>query len=182
MPGSNIPNQDYDHLLLPVSGSDGMHDLQYRADIASGQSWNRGSLISLNSAGKFKAGCGDAEMPQYAINATDDLDVQSDEGNISGGVVASFPATGGYEFKSTEYEADQVYTPNDFLTAGLGVELGKVTKSPTAYNDRIICGQVSKGVQTDLYGQSVLYFWGLNIPALRASSLDPSPASSSSSS
>jgi hypothetical protein len=182
MPGTLIPDQDFDHLLLPVSGFDGMHDLQLAGEVADSQSWNRGALVSLNSNGKLKAGCGDQDMPLFAINATGDFDVASDEGNIAGGNVGTYPAIGGFEFKTTEYELDQVYLPNDFLTAGLGDELGRVTKSPTAYNDRIICGQVSKGTDKDVYGQDVLFFWGLNIPALRASSLDPSPASSSSSS
>jgi hypothetical protein len=176
------PGQSFDHLLTVVSGYHGMHDLQYHAGVAANETWNRGSLVSLNSAGLLKRGCGDDEMPLWAINSTADFDVSADSGNISGGVVATYPATGGYELKTTEFETDQTYVPNDKLTAGLGVEEGNVTRSPTMYNDRVIVGVVSKGTGTGNYNQRILNFWSLFIPVLRASSLNPSPASSSSSS
>lgn len=166
--GSLNPAQDYDHLLDVVSGWEGMHDLQYKAGLAPEEAWFRGSLISLNAAGLYKAGCGDHEMPIWAINATADLDVSSDGGNTAGGVVGGYPATGGYELKTTEFDAAQSYLPNDFLTSGLGLLLGKVTKSPADWTTRLLCGVVSAGVETETYGQSVLRFWPVFIPALNA--------------
>ena len=76
--GSLNPAQNFDHLLDPVSGYDGMHDLQYKAGVVEGEAWFRGAVTSLNQDGDLKASCGDAEMPLFAINATDDFDVASE--------------------------------------------------------------------------------------------------------
>ena len=165
MPTWNSP-QDFDHLLDVVSGYTGMHDLQYAAGIADDEVWFRGSLISLNANGAFKAGCGDCEMPLWAINATADLDVTGEEGNIAGGVVGAHPATGGFEFKTTEYDTTQTYMPNDFLTPALGGDAGLVTLlDKTNWCSRLLLGVVSHGTEQEVYNQDVLRFWPVFIPA-----------------
>lgn len=163
--GALDPAQNYDHLLDIVSGYTGMHDLQYAAELAgSDQDFSRGAVTSLNSQGQIKAGCGALDMPLFAINAAADLDVSSDGGNIAGGVVGTFPAIGGYEFKSTEFVDTMSYTPNDFLTPATGDDLGKVQKVDADWSDNLICGVVSAGMETSMYGQKVLRFWGVFLP------------------
>ena len=162
--GALNPAQNYDHLLDVVSGYTGMHDLQYKAEIETDQVWQRGAVVSLNASGKLKAGCGDLEMPLFAINATGDFDVSSDAGNIAGGVVGTYPAIGGYEFKSTEYVTTESYFPNDFLTPAAGADIGKVTKSPANWSSVLVCGVVSAGTEISTYGQSLLRFWGVFLP------------------
>jgi len=158
--------QDFDHLLDVVSGATGMHDLQYKAPLADGEDWNRGSVLSLDASGNFKAGCGDCEMPLWAINSATDLDVVGEDGNISGGIVAAHPATGGFEFKTTEYDKTQTYIPNDFLTAALGADRGLVTRlDKSNWCSRLLLGVVSHGTEQEVYNQDVLRFWPVFIPA-----------------
>jgi hypothetical protein len=166
MPGTLVPAQNFDHLLDPVSGYDGMHDLQFHAEPAAGADFRRGSLVSLDASGKLVAGCGDADMPLWAINDTGDFDVASDVGNFSGGVVATFVATGGYELKTTEFVTTETYGPNDLLTAGTAGDVGLVTPSPALYGDAVIVGCVSKGQFEEVYGQQVVQFWPLFIPKI----------------
>lgn len=175
--GALNPAQNYTHLLDVVSGSNGMHDLQYKADLEPTSVFPRGAVVSLNATGKIKIGCGDLEMPLFAINASGDFDVSSDVGNIAGGVVGTFPAIGGYEFKTTEYVDTESYFPNDFLTPATGASIGQVTKSPVDWATRLVCGVVSAGTEVSLYGQKVLRFWGVFIPP--ASQSSPSSSGSS---
>jgi len=161
--------QDFDHLLDPVSGYDGMHDLQYKAAPAEDEVFNRGSLISLDADGNFEAGLGGSganRMPLWAINASYDLDVKSDSGNISGGVVAAYPATGGFELVSTEFDTTGTYAPNDPLIDDDSVATGamKLGTKPYAASETIV-GIVSKGVFTETYNQTVIQFWPVCLPA-----------------
>jgi len=169
MPGTLTPSQDYDHLVHPKAGSDGMHDLQYHSSAASGQSFNRGALVSLDSSGNLVTGCGDHDMPMWAINATNDFDVNSDVGNIIDGQIGCWVAIGGYELFTTEYVTTETYAPNALLTAGLTTDLGKVKGAAAAYSNAVVVGCVSKGVETDVYSQTILNFWPLFIPKVATS-------------
>lgn len=161
------PAQNFDHLLDVVSGYDGMHDLQFRAAPATGGDWRRGALISVDADGNFVAGLdvGHA-MPLWSINDTDDFDVNSDIGNISGGIVSAYPATGGYELATTEFDAAAVasYVPNAPLTPG--GTAGEVTAGtvPLTSGETTV-GIVSVGVRTEVYDQQVLQFWPVYLPA-----------------
>jgi hypothetical protein len=166
MPGTLVPAQNFDHLLDPVSGYDGMHDLQFHAPPEDGADFRRGALVSLNAAGNIVAGCGAADMPLWSINDTGDFDVASDVGNFSGGIIATFVATGGYELKTTEFVDTDVYAPNDLLTAGTAGDVGLVGLSPALYGDAVIVGCVSKGQFEEVYGQHVLQFWPMFIPTI----------------
>ncbi len=164
MAGNLTPSQNFDHVLNVVSGSHGrMHDLQYYAAPASGESFVKGSLLYLDASGNLVAGGAAHAMPMWAITGVDDLDANSDVGNISGGVVSAFVATGGYEIFTTEYKATDTYNPNQLLTADTSTA-GYVMASAAAYSNAVVVGCVSKGVQTDVYNQSVLYFWPMFIP------------------
>lgn len=164
MPGNLTPAQDYDHLVAAKSGSDGMHDLQFKAEIDTGQTWNRGALVCLTAGGKLTKGGGDAKMPLWAINSTSDFDVDGDVGNFIGNQVACWVATGGYELFTTEYVTTGNYLPNQLLTNATAGDLGKIKPSASAYNLTNIVGCVSSGVASDVYNQSVLNFWPMFIP------------------
>jgi len=184
--GILVPGQNFDHLLDVVSGYDGMHDLQFAArpalfdDSANAElPIERGSIISLDASGEWVPGIATARgtsMACWAINATADFDVNSDVGNISGGILAAFVATGGYELKTTEFDPSASYAPNDSLIAGLGDiatadddQKGRVTLNgvvaallPVATN---VVGIVSLGEVTEVYNQLTLQFWPVYCPA-----------------
>ena len=144
-----------------------MHDLQYRAAPATGETFDRGSLVSLDGSGNLIAGCAGTAMPMWALNSVDDFDVNADVGNFSGGFIATIPATGGYEIFTTEFDTGGTYTYNTLLTAALTTDVGLVTPAAGAnYNDLIIVGIVSQGETTGIYDQAILYFWPLFIPAI----------------
>jgi len=138
------PGQNYDHLLDPISGYDGMHDLQFRGSVESTEDNHRGSLMSLNANGNVQPGMSTVNaMPMWAINASDDLDVaggtawgagaqplyRADSGNIAGQTlatdnttvlrrqVACFVATGGYELVTTEFNPSSNYQENNPLVS-----------------------------------------------------------------
>jgi hypothetical protein len=159
--------QDYDNLLVVISGFDGMHDLQFEAAPAAAADFRRGALVSLNASGEFVAGLsGLTAMPLWAINDTADLDVVSDAGNTAGGVVSAYPATGGYELATTEFDAAGTYAPNTLLTEDTVTAGFVVDAAATNYNDLPVVGCVSVGVRTEVYGQTVLQFWPMFIPAV----------------
>lgn len=175
------PSQNYEHLLQPVSGYDGMHDLMFHAEPHKTAGvvdvdFRRGALCSLDPAdGTLVPGLATlASLALWAVNDVTDYDAASDDGNVSGGVVTTYPATGGYELKSTEVdlanfvEAD--YAPNSLLTGGTGPELGLVAHLAAAVGGEApvgsnICGVVSKGIQDDVYKQKVVQFWPVYLPA-----------------
>jgi hypothetical protein len=178
--GLLVPGQNFDHLLDVVSGYDGMHDLHFHAVPASGQSFERGAMVSLDANGEYVAGLsavGAGEMPMWAINARDDFDANSDVGNISGasrrqdgqklGGIGAFVATGGFEIVTTEFDQAAVasYVPNRALIHDAATP-GFVTAGATPYAlAETIVGVVSKGVRTEVYGQQVIQFWPTFLPA-----------------
>lgn len=171
------PGQNYDHILVPVSGYDGMHDLQKKGEPADNADFRRGALVSLDANGKIIQGLAIATaMPLWAINDSTDYDAASDTGNMSGGIVGTFVATGGYELKTTEVDLDNStdtdYTPNAPLVAAEanGGVAGKVIyKAPASavalgVADNIV-GIVSDGISQDTYDQTVINFWPVYLPA-----------------
>lgn len=138
------PGQNYDHLLDPISGYDGMHDLQFTEYLNDAVNNHRGSLMSLGADGLLQAGMSSLHaMPMWAINASYDFDVaggqdwpagggplyRSDAGNIAGQTLAPdnttvkrrhvgcYVATGGFELVTTEFNPASTYNENDPLVA-----------------------------------------------------------------
>jgi hypothetical protein len=166
--GNIVPAQFYQHLLTVLSGSDGMHDLQFHAPAAATATFTRGSLVSLNTAGALVNGLfSDTSMPQWAINAVDDYDANSERGGTVGGNIGTFVATGGFEIKTTEYVAGS-YPPGTLLRAATSTDAGKVKAAANNYNDDTLVGAVSVGTGTDVYGQGILSFWPIFIPKHKA--------------
>lgn len=159
------PTQYYTHNVQAVSGANGAHDLQYKAAVETGQSFYRGALVTLNSSGNIIKGITtEHDMPMWTITGTDDYDFNGDIGNVSGGTVSAYVATGGYEIFTTEY-VSATYAPNAMLCPATGGDAGKVKAAATAYSLKLVCGVVSKGNTTDIYSVAVLYFWPVYIPA-----------------
>jgi len=164
------PVQDYENRLIAVKGSVPGYDLDFNASLAADEEFAEGSLVSLNSDGEIVAGLASAgdyvAMPMFAIQGTDSFDVQGDEGNIEGGGVTALVATGGFEVYTTAYDDAVSYSINTFLTAATGDDAGLVTTAAANYNDDTIVGQVSQEPrEDDQYGQNILHFWTMFIPA-----------------
>jgi hypothetical protein len=136
------PGQNYDHLLDPISGYNGMHDLQFHGYLDDTVENHRGSLMSLGAAGRLVIGVTTLhDMPMWAINASYDFDVKGgqawpagspplyrmDAGNIAGQTLAAdnvttlrrhvscFVATGGFELVTTEFDPQATYNENSPL-------------------------------------------------------------------
>ena len=172
MPGTLDPSQNYDHVLQPVSGWTSMHSLQITAPVKSGVTFDAGALVHLDSNGELDLGADDTEMPLWASAGSEEYDTNSDIGNSSGGQVTCYPATGGYELFTTEYKSGDTYTKGTtLLTSGLTTDLGLVKAAGAVYNDLIVVGLVSRGEATDVYGQSILYFWPVYIPPVKITAL-----------
>lgn len=204
------PGQNYDHLLNPISGYDGMHDLQFQGNGDSAADWNRGSLLGLDADGELipfaslTSGLEKRAMALFAINASYDLDVTGggawgaganplyrvDAGNIAGQTLASdnttvltrkvgtLVATGGFELVTTEFNTASTYNENDPVV-GYTVVGGEPADSyPEGWLDvgtvqvggelalaENVVGVVSTGARVETYGQDVLQFWPVYLPA-----------------
>ena len=166
--GNLVPAQFYQHLLTILSGSDGMHDLQYHAPADASATFTRGSLVSLNTSGKLVNGLHAAySMPMWAINNIDDYDANSERGGTVGGNIGTIVATGGFEIKTTEFVTTSQYAIGSLLTAATSTDAGKVKPSTSAYSTNPVVGSVSGGTSTDVYGQSILSFWTCFLPTVK---------------
>jgi len=171
MPTLN-PANNFDHLLQIVSGGNTPHDLELRgATPGTGVTFNRGALLSRNnSTGLLQLGCPTGkEMPLFSKHASVDFDAFHDDGSFDPpNAPALLPGIGAYEIFTSEYVSGS-YTYNDVLTAGTSSNAGKVTEAGANYNDTIVVGHVSRGVQADYNGVNVLYFWTNFMPAVAIS-------------
>jgi len=192
MPGTLTPGQMFDHSIIELSGRSTMHALDFAAAPASGETVNRGGVMTLNANGEFVAGMGagvantqlfqhNAPMAIFAIQGTDEFDANSDIGNMSGGVQSGLVASGGYEIQTTEFVA-KTYNPNDLLTFAVGANRGRVTIAKDNYSNCHCVGVVSRGVETNADNKSVLSFWTIYLPALNGVAAPDYSSSSSSSS
>jgi len=173
--GTLNPGQMFDHNLDVVKGPSLMHRLDFHAAPVADEAIKEGSLMSLDSAGKFIAGCppGAATitqpMPIFAIQGINDFDANSDIGNISGGVMSGVVATGGYELATTEFDAALTYAPNELLVSDEGGTKGWVTQAAAApYGAETIVGCVSKPAAVNADGKNMLAFWSLFLPSATA--------------
>lgn len=176
--GTLVPSQMFDHNIDVVKGPSLMHRLDFHAAPVAGEAINEGSVMSLNPDGKFIAGCpagGVAAvqpMPIFAMQGINDFDANSDVGNISGGVMSGYVATGGFEIATTEFDAGGTYLPNTLLTAfeggAAGTEGFLTDATGSAYKLETICGVVSKAAAVNADGKSMLSFWSCYLPSATA--------------
>jgi hypothetical protein len=128
-----------------------------------------GSVVSLNSSGKFILGVGNSKvMPMFLFANSDDPDIINDGGDASTvkgvfipigptGQAMALVATGSYELVSTSYVSGS-YPPNTALTSPLTTSnAGKLVAGTMGTN--MIVGLVSRGVVDNGYGKNALAFW-----------------------
>ncbi len=155
-----------------------------------------GSVVSLNSSGQFQLGLEENAMPIFILQNSYDHDVAGPDGNIIGafnagsvdestgrytpagytaasrapisGIMNGLVATGGYEIKSTEFDASETYTPNMPLTAGAPGEADAGLLKPGEHCVDTICGIVSDvipaGGIVNEHRVSVISFWSVFLP------------------
>ena len=159
--------QHYENMVRIVGGTDPMHALMFGAGIATDEVIAAGSVVSLDSDGDFVLGCTGYDMPMYAENGTTDLDVTQETGIFSGGNLAAYVGCAGVELFTSAYDSASAnsYARNTLLHAATGDDAGLLTEAASAaYNDAAILGSVSRGLLTEGYQQTRLYFFSYFIP------------------
>lgn len=129
--------QTKDHQLMPIKGWYPFISLDKTLPLdeehmQSLSQWPRGRVGYIHSNGKFRLANGanlTYQMPFYLWQGGDDLDVIAQGVGVDGklqwanglpaGTMTGLAATGGYEIQTTEFDANQTYAPNTFLTAGV---------------------------------------------------------------
>lgn len=145
------------------------------ADTLAGTTVLAGTVVRLNSAGKYELGVGTRQvMPLFLFHNSDDPDVVNEGGDPATekgvwiaisptGQAMSLVAIGAYELVSTRYVSGS-YPPNTHLTsADTGGNAGKLVAGEP-YTDTIV-GVVSRGVVDNGYGFQALAFWPYYLPA-----------------
>ncbi|HUW11877.1 MAG TPA: hypothetical protein VM537_19275 [Anaerolineae bacterium] len=184
------PGQNFDHLCDPISGYRGMHDLQIHgspADLVN-LPFFKGGLLSLNASNQLTPGLSSLRaMPLFALNGTNEFDVVSDEGNISGGTVGAYTGMSSVELVTTEFDPTATYAPNsllvDYLNHGWSAPDGLPAKAwvtvvapagggevPVGENIAGVVSQVNlasgaQGINVEVYNQPVIRFWPVYCPA-----------------
>jgi len=167
--GNLNPKGMFASLINVVKGPSKMHRLDYAAAPAPGETIVEGAVCSLNNAGLLVNGVSvgtgaNRPMPMFAIQGINDFDANSDVGNMSGGVMSAYVATGGYEIETTEF-VSAAYKSNDLLTAD-STEVGKLSKCTVApYDAEVVVGCVSKSVFKNADSLDVLSFWSMFLPS-----------------
>lgn len=157
-----IVKQQYENYIDVKSGDlDVSNQLMFTADLSEAESDSaakivRGSVISLNSNGKFKLGVGNIAgnvypMPMFAKKNAFDPDVATGAvgektgeilaTSLVGGKMTAYVATGGFELESSEFDTSvDTYAPNVALKAKAD---GKVTPLGGAESGTTVVGIVS---------------------------------------
>lgn len=165
------PRQMTANTLNALKGWPQMNAVDYTAALDSAITTvvPAGSVVSLNSSGKFILGVGNTKvMPMFLFANSDDPDIVNDGGDattVKGVFIPIGPtgqslalvATGAYELVTTSYVSGS-YLPNAALTsATTGSNAGKLSAGTMGTN--MIVGLVSRGVVDNGYGKNALAFW-----------------------
>lgn len=191
--------QEHDHFMQPIKGYlaqfpclDRSAPLDETA-LETYKAWPAGRVGYITSSGTIALADGSTlttQMPLYLWQSGTSWEVLSRGVGVDGkvlwqnsmpaGVVNGLVATGGYEIQTTEFDADQSYLPNTFLTAttdddGVPGLLVPITGQVSA---NWVCGVASlhcqerwdlqttptsaKGVAAN--GKAVLTFWSYFLP------------------
>ena len=156
-----IVKQQYENYIDVKSGDlDVSNQLMFTADLSEAESDSatkivRGSVISLNSNGKFKLGVGNISgnsypMPMFAKKNAFDPDVATGAvgektgeilaTSLVGGKMTAYVAVGGFELESSEFDVSNSYVPNMALKAKAD---GKVTPLGGSETGTTVVGIVS---------------------------------------
>jgi hypothetical protein len=140
----------------------------------------------------YRTGCHHTGMTLFSFSFSDDPGVRgsesgdpaSDEFAWSGfgteEVLLAFPASGGFELESTEYDPTASFPPNTPLTSARNdadIEVGGVLVPGEVYVNPI-CGVVSSGLVPSGYSRpgltNALRFWPVWLPQLQKDVVSPS--------
>jgi len=194
-------NQQNDHELQPIKGYYQFVALDKTAPIdetalESYSDWPAGRVGYITSSGTIALANGASctnEMPLYlwqggdlgtiaqGVGADDTIHWQN---TLPAGLVTGLVATGGYELQTTEFDSDETYAPNTFLTTTLDAQHvpGLIVPITGKVINNWICGIASLHCQerwdlqttptsakgTNANGKSVLTFWSYFLPKLEA--------------
>lgn len=146
-----------EHAAVIAHGAHPEYRLEFPAEVdGSDSNYTKifqGSVVSLNSDGKYVCGCGvgtGANFPVPCISLKNVFDPDVTTGKLGttafvtgtsftvlpdyrkstysavGGKITAIPCTGGYEIETTEIDLDATYNVNDAVVAGAGDDIGKV--------------------------------------------------------
>lgn len=141
----------------------------------------QGSVVSLNSSGKYIAGCPstgsaayECPVPFISMKNIFDPDVTTgyqgktqEDSTYSavGGTITAIPCTSGYEMETTEFVAG-TYGYNYGVTAATSTNVGKLTVATKAPGqDEVYLGFVSKPPALDYFNNQRIAFLTSFIPA-----------------
>ena len=167
------PRQMTANTLNALKGWPQMNAVDYHSalDASVTGTVNAGTVVSLNSSGKFVLGVGTTvAMPMFLFSNSDDPDVANDGGDASTdagvfvpisptGQAMALVAVGAYELVSTAYKTSGSYAPNTALFSDdSGADEGLLKNGGTLYTDTCV-GFVSRGVVDNGYGKNAVAFW-----------------------
>lgn len=102
-------------------------------------------------------------VPHFVFKGNNEVGVQSEVGNIAGGIMTTIPCTGNYRVHTCVFEQGEGvdYKVNDFVTVGSADCNGEgtttmFTKKDAAPYTAVIAGVVCKPVYKDQFGNSTL--------------------------
>ena len=173
------------HMGVAVKGPAPNWRAEYAAEGADvNQEIHEGSLISLNTDGKFVLGCeagtaGRRYMPMWSCKDISNAGVVQFGGNVFAGYYHGLVATGGFEIETSEFvppaTSSDKYVYNDLLKPapsikdedGKEIGIGKVTKAAgDAYGAFPVVGVVSRPPQTNKTCEcQTIRFWTMFLPA-----------------
>ena len=146
----------------------------------------QGSVVSLNSSGKYIPGCAAGStanhpVPFISMKNINDPDVMTGyQGRTMadstysgvGGVITAIPCTSGYEIETTEFDTTATYAPNDAVTAGAynatpaNNKLGLVVKATVKPGlTQPYLGFITKPAHKDYFNNTRIAFLTCFIPA-----------------
>ena len=168
MPGTLTPTQMYDQAFNGLKGWPLPAPLDKTAALdstVSGLVRRRAVYLDPTATTPTFLMGGPANTPVcFAIQGQNELDANSDVGNISGGNISGLSCLGTFELEVSEYVDGNDYAPNTPLTVHTvaGDDFAKLTEG-AFYTDTIV-GIVSDGVLADAYGVDRLRFWTYFLP------------------
>ena len=145
-----------------------------------------GRVAHIDAAGNWALGGSGTQMPCFLWQGSKDPDVFNDGVSaatgtrhwtsvLPSGEMKGVVATGGYELQTTEYDATQVYAPNQLLTASA---VGILTNVGAVQYTNWICGvtswhELNRAEATpataptgnNLHNVATLTFWTYFLPA-----------------
>ena len=116
-------------------------------------------MIDNNNVAKLYDAASNA-VPHFVFKGTNEIGVQSEVGNIAGGILTTLPCTGNYRVHTCVFAAGE-YAVNDFVTVATAAckndgNTSMFTKEGATPYTAVIAGVVCKPVYVDQLGNNTL--------------------------